>query len=303
VKRILIIGSAGFIGSNAYKTWAASDKHEVWGADVVACPAQARFFAIDAENPNFTAIFAAQSFDACLNCSGAAQVGQSFEQPQKDYELNTRNVFAILEAIRLHSPDCKFINLSSAAVYGNPPAVPVLENMPLRPLSPYGYHKKMAEDICISFAQNFGLKTCALRIFSAYGEGLRKQLFWDIVQKAAKNADKIELWGTGEESRDFIYIQDLIAVFEAVLAGANFKGEAINVGSGIEISIRYAAQTLLSAIDYEGEIEFSQQQKIGDPLRWLADISQLTALGFRPKYSLVEGLQNYAQWLRLEYKD
>lgn len=303
MKRILIIGSAGFIGSNAYKTWAAGDKYEVWGADVVASPAQARFFAIDAENPNFAAIFAAQSFDACLNCSGAAQVGQSFEQPQKDYELNTRNVFAILEAIRSHSPDCKFINLSSAAVYGNPPAVPVLENMRLWPLSPYGYHKKMAEDICISFAQNFGLKTCALRIFSAYGEGLRKQLFWDIAQKVAKNAEKIELWGTGEESRDFIYIQDLIAVFEAVLAGANFKGEAINVGSGIEISIRYAAQTLLSAIDYEGEIEFSQQQKIGDPLRWLADISQLTALGFRPKYSLVEGLQNYAQWLRLEYKD
>jgi dTDP-glucose 4,6-dehydratase/UDP-glucose 4-epimerase len=95
----------------------------------------------------------------------------------------------------------------------------------------------------------------------------------------------------------------LIAVFDCILSGAAFDGEAINVGSGVEISIRHAAQTLLKAIDYKGEIQFSRQQKIGDPLRWLADISQLAALGFCPKYSLAEGLQNYAQWLRLEYKD
>jgi UDP-glucose 4-epimerase len=297
VIKILIIGSAGFIGSNALRAWQAKTTCQVWGADILPIAPHANYIAIDAENPDFEALFARHDFDICLNCSGAAQVGQSFEQPQKDFALNTRNVFLMLEAIRLHRPKCKFINLSSAAVYGNPPAVPVRETMPLQPLSPYGFHKKMAEDVCNSYAQCFGLSTCSLRIFSAYGEGLGKQIFWDIAQKSKLNPDSVELWGTGRESRDFIYISDLIQVFEAVQANADFRGEAINVGSGQEIYIEDAAKILLSALEYKGKLRFSQQQRTGDPLRWRADIEQLQRLGFAPKYSLNQGLQNYAIWL------
>jgi UDP-glucose 4-epimerase len=297
VTKILIIGSAGFIGSNVLRAWQAKTTCQVWGSDILPVAPHANYIAIDAENPDFDALFARHDFDVCLNCSGAAQVGQSFEQPQKDFALNTRNVFAMLEAIRLHRPKCKFINLSSAAVYGNPPAVPVRETMPLQPLSPYGFHKKMAEDVCNSYAQCFGLSTCSLRIFSAYGEGLGKQIFWDIAQKSKLNPDSVELWGTGRESRDFIYISDLIQVFEAVQANADFRGEAINVGSGQEIYIEDAAKILLSALEYKGKLRFSQQQRTGDPLRWRADIEQLQRLGFEPKYSLNQGLQNYATWL------
>jgi UDP-glucose 4-epimerase len=297
VIKILVIGSGGFIGSNVLRAWQGKSDREVWGADILPTASHDNYIVIDAETPDFFAIFAQHGFDVCINCSGAAQVGQSYEQPQKDFALNTRNVFFMLEAIRIVSPRCKFINLSSAAVYGNPPSIPVVETMPLQPLSPYGFHKKMAEDICTSYAQCFKVATCSLRIFSAYGEGLAKQIFWDIAQKTKHNPDALELWGTGRESRDFIYIADLIQVFELVQQNSDFRGETINVGSGKEIFIEDAAQTLLSALNYKGQLRFSQHQRTGDPLRWRADIRELRRLGFKPQYSLKKGLKNYATWL------
>ena len=94
--------------------------------------------------------------------------------------LNVSNVFKQLDAIRKFQPGCKYINLSSAAVYGNPESLPISEDHHLDPISPYGNHKKMAEEVCADFYTNYRIPTCSLRIFSAYGAGLQKQLFWDL---------------------------------------------------------------------------------------------------------------------------
>ena len=184
--KILIIGSRGFIGHHLF-SYFSEKGNEVWGTDVVDDYInKERYFLIDASNSDYSSVFQSAEFDLCVNCSGAANVPESLKNPLRDYYLNTVNVFKILEAIRKFQPACKFINLSSAAVYGNPKQMPVKEDARPDPLSPYGFHKLQAEQICKEFYDFYNIRTCSLRIFSVYGPGLKKQLFWDLYNKAKK---------------------------------------------------------------------------------------------------------------------
>jgi UDP-glucose 4-epimerase len=216
--------------------------------------------------------------------------------PLRDFTLNTYNVIKLLDAIRMHRPNCKFVNLSSAAVYGNPELLPVSEWLPLRPISPYGTHKMQAEEACSAYHKFYNTSTCSLRVFSAYGNGLKKQLFWDIFQKAKKQ-DTFELYGTGNETRDFIHIHDLARAIDYCIEFANFKGEAINIANGEEIAIIDAVSIFLSFFNRNKTPIYNGKTKQGDPLNWKADVSVLTAMGYTPAVDITNGLKNYYQWI------
>ena len=131
MKKILIIGSKGFIGSHLVSYFHEMSV-EVWGADVIVdYETTEPYFLIDASNPGFHEVFKDNEYDICINCAGAANVSDSIEHPYRDFQLNTSIVFNLLEAIRTYQPACKFINLSSAAVYGNPGTLPVQETSSL----------------------------------------------------------------------------------------------------------------------------------------------------------------------------
>ena len=141
--KILIIGSKGFIGSHCadyFKSTGAA----VYQADVNES-IDVNSYTIERQNSDFSLPFQEHQFDVCINASGSAHVGFSFENPSKDFELNVINVQKILVAIRDYNRDCKFINFSSAAVYGNPQFLPISENSACKPLSPYGFHKLQSE--------------------------------------------------------------------------------------------------------------------------------------------------------------
>jgi dTDP-glucose 4,6-dehydratase/UDP-glucose 4-epimerase len=296
--KVLIIGSKGFIGQHL-KKFLTAEQHHVWGADVVVDYVYPeRYFLIDASNADYHIIFQEQVFDICINCSGAASVPDSIQHPMRDFNLNAANVFKILDAIRIYQPGCKFINLSSAAVYGNPTALPITEQTTVAPLSPYGFHKRMSEQICDEFSRFFGIATCSLRIFSAFGEGLKKQLFWDLFQKA-KSLEKISLFGTGKESRDFIYIDDLVNAIYLIAQHAEFKGQAINIANGTEILIEDCVKTFYSFFDKPINFSFMGQGRAGDPNNWVADISILRQLGYQQKCNLSEGLKKYYEWIKV----
>ncbi len=292
----LIIGSKGFIGSHL-KTHLTNNGNEVWGADVVIDYVDSeKYFLIDVSNSDYNSIFEKTEFDVCINCSGAASVPDSVLHPLRDYYLNTVNVFKLLDAIRTHQPGCKFINLSSAAVYGNPIVLPIEENANATPVSPYGLHKYQSEQICSEFYRYFNIMTCSLRIFSAYGEGLQKQLFWDLYKKA-KTGLPFKLFGTGNESRDFIYINDIVNAIELVSQSQYFKADVINLANGNEIFIKEAVATFFSFFKTSIDFSFSGEERKGDPINWVADISKLKSLGYKTTFNLETGLCQYYKWI------
>ncbi|SDB21941.1 dTDP-glucose 4,6-dehydratase/UDP-glucose 4-epimerase [Flavobacteriaceae bacterium MAR_2010_188] len=295
MKKLLIIGSKGFIGSHCTRFF--KKKYQVWECDVVTDYVEDNYFIIDASSSDYNEIFEQYDFDLCINCSGAASVPDSIKHPQRDFNLNVVNVAKQLEAIRKFRPNCKYINLSSAAVYGNPNYLPIDESHPLSPISPYGVHKKMSEELCSEYYNNFGIKTVSLRIFSAYGNGLYKQLFYDLYKKT-QTYDKISLFGTGRESRDFIHVSDIVKAIEIVMLNSNFQNEVYNIGSGVETSIDNAASLFIKHLDLNKSLQFGGEIRIGDPLNWVADMSKLQDLGFYPSTILDDGLLNYARWLK-----
>jgi len=302
MKHILIIGSKGFIGQQL-KKYLENQQLEIWGADIINDYNETdHYFIIDASNADFHHIFEKQQFDICINCSGAASVPDSLQHPLRDYNLNTVNVFKLLEAIKTYQPTCKFINLSSAAVYGNPTKLPIKENAALNPVSPYGIHKLMSEQICDEYYRFFKISTCSLRIFSAYGEGLKKQLFWDLYQKAKTNKEII-LYGTGRESRDFIYIKDLLQAIHVVAMKSDFNGQVINVANGEEVFIEDCVRIFYEFFDKKIEYKFSGEGRKGDPNNWVSDSSELQKLGYKRQFNLTEGLYNFYQWIRTVEKE
>jgi UDP-glucose 4-epimerase len=294
--KTLIVGSKGFIGSHVLNYF-NSNKLTVLGCDVVTDYQDSNYIQIDATNADYHSIFEKNNISVCINCSGAASVPLSLQFPLKDFTLNTVNVFKLLDAIKEYSPNCKFINLSSAAVYGNPASLPIYENFNYAPVSPYGMHKMQAEQICKQFHDFYNIKTCSLRLFSAYGEGLKKQLFWDLYQKFQKS-EVVELFGTGNETRDFIYIDDIVQALICVIDNANFEGEAINIANGSELKINYLAQLFNNEFGSNKKIVFNNEVKSGDPLNWKADISTLKNLGYSQKIGIEKGVNNYVKWVK-----
>jgi dTDP-glucose 4,6-dehydratase/UDP-glucose 4-epimerase len=292
--KVLIIGSQGFIGSHLTKYLQA--RSDVFTADISDSESRNHSL-LPVSNPDFQRLLKAIAPDICINCAGAANVGHSFTHPTDDFLLNVQLVQALLEAIRSQSPNSKFLNLSSAAVYGNPCEIPVKEDATCGPISPYGWHKFAAEMLCREFHACYGLQTISLRPFSVYGPGLRKQLFWDIFQKSL-TSDKIICPGTGNETRDFIYVEDMAQATWLCCTKAIFDGRSINVANGIGTTITDAVHRLLSELEWSGEIAFNGIIRDGDPLYWTADVSQLDEIGYHPIYQFQHGIVELARWLK-----
>ena len=292
--RVVVFGSGGFIGSHVVSHLAAGGA-DVLSADIVDT-GQPNFVMVEDRGANFVELLGAAAPDVIVNCAGAASVPQSIENPRRDFDLNVALAAAILDAIRKAAPGARFVNMSSAAVYGEPAKSPIAETAPVQPVSPYGWHKAQAEVLCREYATLFGLKCLSLRVFSAYGPGLKKQLFWDFFQKG-RRSDIISMFGTGNETRDFIYVADIASALATVIDRADFDGGVVNVASGRSVSVRDAVGALADALGWRKEVRFSGETRAGDPVAWQADISVLQALGFAPEFDLNRGLGKVGLWL------
>lgn len=292
--KILVIGSEGFIGQNCCHYFSAN--HFVFQCDIIQKVSSNYFFLTDFAT-DISLIIKYCKPDICINASGSANVSFSITHPEKDFELNVTNVQHILDAIRLNAPRCKFINFSSAAIYGNPKSLPIKESDQPNPLSPYGNNKLASEHLLLKYFNTHAISCCSVRIFSVYGIGQKKLLFWDLFQKM-RQGNTIEMHGTGNESRDFIYIEDLSSALDLIIHHAKFNGNAINIANGEEIAIKKATDVFLKQFNWSGSVSFIKDIQQGYPLNWQADISTLKNLGFKPKHTLEDGLIKYSKWLK-----
>jgi UDP-glucose 4-epimerase len=231
--------------------------------------------------------------------AGGSAVGPSFANPLEDFERTVHTTARLLEWVRCHAPDTPVVAVSSAAVYGAGHDRPITEAAPVTPYSPYGYHKAVMESLCRSYGANFGLRTAIVRVFSAYGEGLRKQLPWDLCRRLAAGGRALTLDGTGAERRDWIHVDDVVrALVHVADRLPTAQCPVVNCGTGTEHTVADFARLLVAAWGGPCTIEFSGRARPGDPQSLVADVTRLRALtGIGPR-PLAEGLAAYVRWFR-----
>lgn len=306
-ERILVTGASGFIGSHMCSYFgqrghsiAALDKFSPAPVSSELYPNLSGFFEITLPDNTFLTILRQFQPSLLIHCAGTASVPYSMQEPYDDFQHSAGITAFILESLRKHMPSCHFIFLSSAAVYGNPKQLPISEETPSRPISPYGYHKHICEMLCQEYASIYDIKSSVLRIFSAYGERLRKQVVFDLCRKFNDPSwDTVEVYGTGNETRDFIHASDIAQAIDHI-----YRKEAtgiFNVASGMQTRISEIADMVKDCFDSNKNIAYSGSSRPGDPLYWQADISRITSLGFRQEVSLENGIRDYCRWFRAEH--
>lgn len=300
-KRVYITGVCGFLGRHIARGYHAAG-FRVAGCDMVSPGSAAVDFVHDYHELGLPSSRVGEILrdlqpNVLVHCAGRASVPRSLVEPLDDFHANAVVVVDLLDLIRRHSPTTKFVLLSSAAVYGNPTGLPISEDASVRPISPYGFHKRQAELACEEYHRVHGLKTVSMRIFSAYGPGLARQVVWDIIRKCEQDREVI-LAGTGEESRDFIHAADVAAAALRVAEAGLHHGDVVNVASGQETRIGDLAASIMAAMGIDKAIRFSGQEAVGMPTRWQACISRLRDLGHTPRWPLHEGVRDCVAWAR-----
>lgn len=234
-----------------------------------------------------------------VHAAGTGSVGAAAADPLRAFERTVSTTAVLLDHLRRHAPDARVLYPSSAAVYGVNPGDPLREDGPLHPASTYGWHKLMAEHLLRDAVEIHDQPCCAIRFFSIYGPGLRKQVLWDWSQRILGGESPLRLAGSGREIRDFLYVDDAVAL---ILHLARLDRKAlpgvINGGSGEGATMANLAAQLSTVLGRSVDVRFEGQVRAGDPPYYLASTQRLRALGIACPVPLGEGLARYAEWVR-----
>lgn len=304
--KVIITGVSGFLGRHLAKACAerglyvigTSRQNEIYvppGVDEVVSADNLCSF-------DWAPLLAKSKPRAIFHLATPASVAGSLADPLADFQAVVPGVVNLIIAVGKYTPDTHLVLFSSAAVYGNPVRLPIREEDECCPISPYGVNKFVAEQACRGYSVSNKTKVSCLRIFSAFGEGLRRQIFFDIFAKinAAREvgAKSISMFGDGSETRDFVHVDDVCRAALLVAALDRPAGfEAYNVAAGIQTKIADATQHLIDFLDAGVAVEFNKEVRAGDPRYWHADISKIRELGFTPEVDFEAGLARYARWL------
>jgi len=253
---------------------------------------------IDAANLN---AFAAGSGppSTIFHLAGGSSVGLSIAQPFEDFSRTVGSTARLLEWLRGNAPDCRLIVASSAAVYGTEYSGPIAEDAVPLPMSPYGQHKLMMEQLCRSYAVSFGLRSTVARLFSVYGPHLRKQLLWDMCSRLQSGERNLVLGGTGAEMRDWTDVRDVVRFFAKIAEVPQQEDyQIINGGSGLGTSVADIAGMLVKSWGGDTAVQFSGLVRAGDPFSLIADDARLQNASFAWKIPVTRGLADYVAWFK-----
>jgi UDP-glucose 4-epimerase len=299
MKTCLVTGAYGFVGRHVARAAARSGfrvaglGHGNWTRD------ESRAWGLEDWRTDDVTLESLLTYggtpDIIVHCAGSGSVAFSMTHPQQDFARTVVGTLAVLEFMRLSSPQTCLVLPSSAGVYGQCDILPISIDAPLRPTSPYGLHKKMAEELCQSYARHFSLSCTIVRLFSVYGIGLRKQLLWDACQKISAGED--EFFGTGREKRDWIQVDDAADLLLQAAAHASTACPVANGGTGLATMIADVTDIIARRFG-SGAPRFSGRSRPGDPTDYQADISQALAWGWRPRQAWQDQIGRYVDWYR-----
>ncbi len=297
-RRVLVTGGAGFIGSHLVEELLAHG-HAVTIVDRRApdAPGAAVVETIAAGTPEFRRLLERGDFDAVFHLAGPGDVQGSVADPRADLHDTIVSGFELLDAARSGATRAALIFASTASVYGTPVRLPIGEDDPTVPLSPYGVSKLAIERYAAVFSRLYGIRTVSLRFFSLYGPRQRKLVVYDLMQKF-DGPGVPQILGDGSQVRDFCFVGDAVRAARMVWERAPLQGEVYNVGAGTGVSIRDLAERIRDRVAPASAFAFTGSTRPGDGQVWIADVSRVRALGFEPACTIDAGLDATVAWYR-----
>lgn len=297
---MLVTGAMGFIGRYVAQKFHKNGYYVIGMGHGSLSPEEKKEYGIDLYCSCDVTFYNLKNIvhdvDIVVHCAGSGSVGFSFEHPAKDFSRTVETTKDVLEFVRTCCPNARVVYPSSAAVYGNNNKLPLCENDECNPISPYGYHKKMAEELCEMYAKTYNISVIIMRLFSVYGIGLKKQLLWDACNKVKE--EKYEFWGTGNEHRDWIHVKDVAAYLYEAAEYASNKCDKFNLACGEMTSISDVLSELFNAYGVNQLPQFGGQENLGNPKDYLADVHKIKMWNTKIKYDLKDGIKAYVDWYK-----
>ena len=302
IDRILVTGGAGFIGSYLVDGLVSG------GFDVVVLDdfsggrrenlsvhfGRSNFCLVEGDvNVKADVEKALEGVDVVFHLAAIVSVDFSVKNPLLVNEVNVGGTLNVLRQ-SLKAGVKRFVYASSCAVYGEPVNLPIDEEHPTKPMSPYGVSKLAAEYYCRVFCEVYGIETVCLRFFNVYGSrqvvGPYSGVIMKFIDKLKHGKEPI-IYGDGEQTRDFVFVGDVVDACLRAMRCRNCVGEMINVGSGVETTVNRLADVLIELFGSRDVKPVYAEPKAGDIRRSYADLSKAERmLGYKPKVFLKEGL-------------
>ena len=305
LRRVLVTGGAGFIGSNLVRLIRNETSADVVVLDDLSSGYRDNLDGVPVEFVHGDVRDVSDVGRAMSGCDTvfhlAASVGntRSIDDPIKDSQVNVLGTLHVLEGARRAGVG-KVVYSSSAGIFGELKTVPIKEDHPIDPDTPYGASKLAGEKLCLAYAKLYPIEGVCLRYFNVYGRHQRYDAYGNVIPIFAHrvlHSEPITIFGDGEQTRDFVNVRD---VAQANLRAAQTAGVsgAFNIASGTRITINRLAEMIATASGRRPVVQHAPQRK-GDVRHSLADISAAHgAFGYAPQVELEPGLQEYMDWAK-----
>lgn len=308
--RVLVTGGAGFIGSHTVDTLIDGGA-EVWVLDDLSSGRMANLQLRKRKTvlhfrKNTVARYRvveslAEKVDAIIHLGAVVSPYFSVKKPEVVNEVNVTGTLNVLRAA-LKGRIQRVVFASSSSVYGNQRVLPISEENPLYPVTPYGVSKLAGDKYCGAFYQTHGLPTVSLRYFNVYGERQRANPYSGVIAIFADRlgqGQRPTIHGDGEQTRDFIHVSDVAQANLLALQADRGLGEAFNIGTGVATTINHLFTRLAEIYGKTNLIPTHSKARLGDIRESYADVTRTkTVLGFTPKVELNQGLRRLVTSLR-----
>ncbi|PIR85420.1 hypothetical protein COU15_00795 [Candidatus Kaiserbacteria bacterium CG10_big_fil_rev_8_21_14_0_10_45_20] len=299
-KKAVVTGGAGFIGSRLVRALldqgfavTVIDDLSAYG-DVRLLDVQEKItFLKESILKKEVLLSAFDGADVVFHLAAVVSVQESINHPERTNEVNCVGTFNAIDAARIAKVP-KFVFSSSASVYGDTPELPKKENGATKPLSPYGVSKLIGEEYVKLYSDLYGMSAIALRYMNAYGPGQDPNgAYAAAIPKfisAVENSQPITIFGDGKQTRDFVFVDDIVRANILASQSDNVAGHVINIGTGKEESLLSVIEILKELWGEDFEVLFEDVQQ-GDIHRSFANVTKAKELlGFEAKISLKEGI-------------
>jgi UDP-glucose 4-epimerase len=313
-KRYLVTGGAGFIGSHLCRAlvsrgdqciiYDSLDSGKRENINDILQTGRAEFIQDSIENEERIHSLC-RGIDGIFHLAALVSVQRSIDDPRLNHRINVSGTFNVLEGARIGDVP-RVVIASSAALYGNSYVPPHKETFQAEPLSPYAVGKYSAEVYSSVYTRLYGVTTVCLRFFNVYGPNQDPSSpYSGVISRfldAVVNGDSCTVFGDGEQTRDFVYVLDVVAAL--VLSMDTDASGVYNVGTGVSSSVNELVQDIIRISGKKVAVVYNKARE-GEVRHSCADISKIRLdMGYHPAYSLMEGLkETYSWWVKSTQSD